>query len=611
MFKRLIFLFCLVLTLSLFSGVAVENRAFAAKKEEKKELTEKQKTTRDNYLKYGEEAMKTGWYGNGFYFSMVKFAICLLGFWVWVYMIDWMNRDAEVLKNPNRTIWNCINCGLLIFVGGFGAMLIIPIFWIGLGISLVAFWVPVLTYSTIRNKPLPPHERVFTADHIYFKLGRMLRMKTTPPKQAWELGPPIALQSMQKDLSKTELDARTLLARNHDGFNQYRFILATAIFKRATGVMFDFTETETQVRFQIDGVWHLTQTINREQSDPLLESAKILVGANPHERRKRQQGMFVAVLEQKNKYEAEFISQGVPNGEKALVQFQVTKVPFNTAEDLGLVDPELTKIKNALAIPEGVVVFSAPLANGLRSSSNVFLRMADRFVRDFVTVEDEQNKYQFVENIPVTFYDSAKGEFPTTVLPDVFFKEPQALVLRDMVNNETLELCCNETQNTRLILTTIRAKDCAEVIFKFLSLGVSPQLFASKLAVISCQRLIRRLCPDCKEAFQPASAMLQKLGIKPGTVNQLYRVRSAPQEGEKQLPPCIKCNDIGYFGRTAMFEILEVNDTIRKVILASKSVEELRIGLQKAGHRGFIPSGLALVAKGITSVDELTRILKM
>ncbi|MDR1492861.1 MAG: Flp pilus assembly complex ATPase component TadA [Planctomycetaceae bacterium] len=611
MFKRLLFLFCLMLTFSLFSGTFVENRAFAAKKEEKKELTETQKTTRDSYLEYGEEAMKTGWYGNGFYFSMVKFAICLIGFWIWVYMIDWMNRDAETLRNPNRTIWNCINCSLLVVIGGFGTMLLIPIFWIGLGVSVVSFWVPVLVYSAIRNKPLPPHERVFTADHIYFKLGRALRMKTPPPKQAWELGPPVALQALQKGLSKTELDARTLLARNHDGFNQYRFILATAIFKRATGVMFDFTETETQVRFQIDGVWHLTQTINREQSDPLLESAKILVGANPQERRKRQQGTFVAIVEQKNKYETEFMSQGVPTGEKALIQFQMTQTPFNTAEDLGLVEPELTKIKNALAIPEGVVVFSAPPANGLRSSSNVFFRLADRFVRDFVTVEDEQNKYQVVENIPITYYDSAKGENPTTVLPDVFFKEPQALVLRDMINKETLELCCRETENARLILTTVRAKDCAEAIFKLLSLGVSPQLFASKLAAISCQRLVRCLCPDCKEAFQPAPATLQKLGIQPGTASRLYRIRSAPQEGEKQPPPCVKCNDIGYFGRTAMFEILEINDTIRKVILSCKSVDELRIGLQKSGHRGFIPSGLALVVKGTTSIDELTRILKM
>lgn len=610
MIKRVIVLFCLVTTLTLASGAFVGNTAFAQKKDDKKELNELQKNTLADYQKRGAESLQEGWYGTGGYFSLVKIIILLVGFWIWVYMIDWMNRDAEVLQLPSRPVWNCINCGLLLLVGGFGTMLLIPVFWIGLGASVVCFWAPLITYAVIRNKPLPPHERVLTPDHIYFSVGRMLRIKTTPPKAAYELGPPVALKASQKDLSQVDLDARTLLARNHPGFNQYRLILANAIFQRATGVMFDYTETDCQVRFQIDGVWHLAQTLLREQADTMLESAKILVGVNPNERRKRQHGMFVAIVEKKNNYETEFASQGVPTGEKVLVQFQITKVPFNTAADLGLVDPELAKVQSALALPEGVFLVSAPLANGLRSSTNVFLRIADRYVRDFVTVEDEQNKYQIIENLPTTFYDSAKGETPMNVLKDVFFKEPQVLVLRDMVDKETLELCCNETENSRLIITTARGKDCAEAIFKLLSLGVSPQLLASKLATVTCQRLIRKLCPSCKEAFQPPPAMLQKLGIRPGTVENLYRVRSAPQEGEKQIP-CTKCNDIGYYGRTAMFEVLEMNDTFRKVILASKSVEQLQKGLQQAGHKGFVPSGMALVANGTTSIEELTRILKM
>jgi len=610
MFKRIIVLFCLVVTLTLASGMSVGNTAFAQKADNEKKLSTLQERTLAEYQKQGAESLKDGWYGTGGYFSIIKIVILLIGFWIWVYMIDWMNRDAEILQLPNRFIWNCVNCGLLLLVGGFGTMLLIPIFWIGLGASFFSFMAPLIAYAIIRNKPLPPHERVLTPDHIYFSVGQMLRIKTTPPKAVYEHGPPVALKAFQKGLSQIDTDARTMLARNHPGFNQYRLILANAIFQRATGVMFDYTEAECRVQFQIDGVWHLAQTLPREQADPMLESAKILVGGNPNERRKRQHGTFVAIVEQKNNYESEFASQGVPTGEKVLVQFQITKVPFSTAADLGLVEPELAKVRNALALTEGVFLVSAPVANGLRSSTNVFMRIADRYVRDFVTIEDEQNKYEVVENLPLTFYDSKKGETPMTVLRDVFFKEPQVLVLRDMIDKETLELCCNETENNRLIITTARGKDCAEAIFKLLVMGVSPQLLASKLATVTCQRLIRTLCPNCKEAFQPSPVMLQKLGIRPGTVEHLYRVRSAPQEGEKWIP-CTKCNDIGYFGRTAIFEVLEMNDMFRKVILASKSVEQLRQGLQKAGHAGFIPSGVALIANGMTSTDELTRILKM
>jgi type II secretory ATPase GspE/PulE/Tfp pilus assembly ATPase PilB-like protein len=425
------------------------------------------------------------------------------------------------------------------------------------------------------------------------------------------LGPPVELKAMQKEMSKVDLDARTMLARSYEGFNPYRLVLANAIYKRATGVMFDYTEEECQVRFQVDGVWHLTQTLTREQGDPMLASAKLLAGLNPNERRKRQHGTFVAIREKKHNYEAEFASQGVPTGEKAIVQFTIAKIPFKTADDLGLVDPALSKVQHALALSEGVMLISAPPANGLRSSTNVFMRIADRYVRDFVTVEDERNRYEVVENLPVAYYDSAKGETPMTVLPDVFFKEPQVLLLRDMINQETVERCFKETENSRLIITTARGKDGAEAIFQLLKLGISPQLLASKLATVTCQRLIRKLCTECKEAFQPPPAMLQKLGIRPGTVSNLYRIRSEPPEGEKPPPPCLKCNEIGYYDRTAMFEILEINDAYRKVILAAKSVEQMRQGLQQAGHKGFVPSGLALVVNGTTSMDELMRILKM
>ena len=610
MLKRIIVLFCLVLVIAFSLGAIVGNSVFAQSDDDTG--VDVAKLYNDSeYSKLGEEALQEGWYGSGGYFNIVKIVIVIIGFWIWVYMIDWMNRDAEELLNPLRGIWNSINCGLLLFVGGLGTLWLIPIFWIGLGASVVAFWAPVVTYAVIRNKPLPPHDRVLTADHIYFCIARMLRMKTPDTKQAHELGPPVTLKALQKDTAKVDLDARTLLARNHEGYNPYRFILANAIYKRATGVMFDYSETECQVRFQIDGVWHLTQTLTREQGDPMLESAKLLAGVNPNERRKRQQGYFVAIVEKKHNYEAEFASQGVPTGEKAIIQFQIMKVPFKNADDIGLVEPELAKVKHALALSEGVMLISAPLANGMRSSTNVFMKIADRYVRDFVTVEDEQNKYESVENLPPTFYDSAKGETPMNVLPDVFFKEPQVLLLRDMINKDVLERCCNETENTRLIITTARGKDCAEAIFQLLSLGISRQLLASKLATVTCQRLIRKLCTECKEAFQPPPAMLQKLGIRPGTVENLYRIRSEPREGEKKPLPCLKCNDIGYYGRTAVFEILEINDAFRKVILAAKSVEQMRQGLQQAGHKGFVPAGLAWVANGTTSVDELTRILKM
>jgi type II secretory ATPase GspE/PulE/Tfp pilus assembly ATPase PilB-like protein len=256
-----------------------------------------------------------------------------------------------------------------------------------------------------------------------------------------------------------------------------------------------------------------------------------------------------------------------------------------------------------------MVVFSAAPANGLKSTLNVAIRTADRFTRDFATVEDAQNRYEEVENVPVTLYDSEKGETPMNVLPDVFFREPQVMVIRDLVNTETLELCLEEIDNERLIITSVRSRDAIDTLLRMLAMKIPPEQFASKVSVVIFQKLIRKLCPDCKEAYQPSPKLLQKLGLPKGKVKELYRVRSEPEEGEKHVP-CTTCYDIGYAGRTAFFDILEITDDLRKAMVTDPKPETLRQAARKSGQKGLTFEGTLLVAKGVTSVEELMRVLK-
>jgi len=619
--RQLASIVSLTLFIVLFAGMTAGHSVYAAQRDEdqdknKPKLSAEQEKKLQEYKQYGAEAEKHGWYGTGNYFSITKIVLWVALIWGWFGMIDWMNRDAEFFRNPKRPHWNALNCGLLILFGGFATALNpIPYgFWISYVLNIIAFVVPVWIYSTIRNKPLPPHERVLTPEHLRFFVAicfkKLFKIKfETKQFASYEVGPSIELTASGKNVSERDLTARTLLARNHEGFNDFRFILADAIIKRADAIMLDYGETETQVRFQIDGVWHFNKTLPRDRSDTMSESSKLLCGLNPKERRQKQQGAFIAAFEKKRRFDAVFLCQGIPTGERALIQFQTKKIPFKTYTELGIDEKTEARIKNILDIPQGFVIFSAPPGNGLRSSMDVFLFCSDRFTREFVTVEDEQNRYQEVENVALTVYDSYKGDDLMAVLKDTFFKEPKVFVLRDILNKEVLELCCNEVDNDRLILTTDRAKDTAEALYHFLAKGASPQLFVSKINYVVCQRLARRLCVDCKEAFQPPPKLLQQLGIPQGMIRELYRVRSAPQEGEKR-EKCQKCEDLGYFGRTVIFEILEINDEIRKAMMTASSLEQLRAAIQKTGHRGFIPSGVMQVARGVISVEELMRVLK-
>ena len=151
------------------------------------------------------------------------------------------------------------------------------------------------------------------------------------------------------------------------------------------------------------------------------------------------------------------------------------------------------------------------------------LHACDRFTREFAALEEETNRYQEVENIPVTTYNAADGQSPSDVLPKFFRTEPNVVVIRDLVDAETVEFLCEQIPDDRLIISTIRAKDCAEALLRVLALGVSPADFAKSITAVVNQRLIRKLCDACKEAYAPTPQVLQQLGIPEGRVQAFYR----------------------------------------------------------------------------------------
>lgn len=566
----------------------------------------------------GPAALQRGWLGSGGYLSITKLLLFLLVFFCWVFTTNWVSCDSEKLELENRFFWNSLN--FFTYLIASSILFYLPVkspilFFVTFPLTFLCWLVPVIVYVVVRNKPLPPFERVMTGEHLKYlfavflsKFGIKMKIKKT---MSYEGGSPIEISAAGRNVDPQALGARTILARNNPGFNDFRRIVFDSLERKADGILFDSQSDQTAVKFLIDGVWIDMSPLNRDRGDAAVFAMKLLVGGDPEKPQPRLVGSFLATIRKKTKFNADLTVQTAQGGvEKAIVSFVIQKVPFNSLEELGIRPETQTKIVDALNAPRGLVVFSAAPANGLRSTMNVAARSADRYTRDFATVEDVQNPYQFIENVTLNQYDSLKGENPMSVLPDVFFREPQVLLIRDLVNTDTLKLCCEEVEeNNRLIITTLRAKDAVDTILRMLAMKVPPQLLASALRTVISQRLIRKLCPDCKEVFEPQPALLQRLGLPPDRVTQLYRVRSAPQPGEKQKP-CLSCNDIGYLGRTALCEVIEINDEIRKILVSNPAADAIRKASVQAGNRGFLFEGALLVAKGITSVEELARVMK-
>jgi len=550
-----------------------------------------------------DSAIQEGWSGPGFYLSWLKVFACWLVFLVWVAATDWVNRDCQAMK-LDYFRWNPIVFGT--FMGALVLVLLIPLFAISFPLLVLALVAPFTTYVVKRNKQVEAHERVFTPDHLRHWFAQRFSGKKgkaqAEKKDVHETGPPVTL-SARGGATERDDRANLLAARQAPGFRDVRVVVADGLSRRADAIMLDYTQQGVGVRHLIDGVWHNSEPLEREMADPMLEAFKTLCGLKWEDRQSRQQGAFAAEYESL-KYTASFVSQGTKTGERVVLQFEGKKTPFKTLDDIGMRPKMQEEFRELIGRRKGFLLFSAMPASGLRSTTNVALRAMDRLTRDFVAVEDDKNRYEEVENIKVVTYQGAEGQTPDSVLRKVFLEEPEVVIVRDLVNAETVSRLCEEIDNDRLIVGTIRAKDCAEALLRVLAMKVPPAEFAKHITAVLNQRLIRKLCEHCKEAYVPTPQLLGQLGIPQGRVDVLYR---PPQQTEEV---CNACGGIGYVGRTGIFELLVVGDAVRKALASTPKLDQLRQAARKAGMRTLQEEGIVLVAKGVTSLPELMRVLK-
>lgn len=540
--------------------------------------------------------------GPGYYLSLVKVVVCWVIFLLWVRSTDWMSRDATELRLDYKR-WNLL--GFFSFVVAFILLWMLPWFWLAMPLMLLAWLGPFIAYVVHRNSKVTIDETVLTPGHIRFWLSENLKVvgiKIAAESTRRGKGPPVELKALGKD-ERTNT-ANVLLARQSIGYSLTQGLVAEIIGKRVDGVLMDFTQAAVAMRYQIDGVWHDAEGRDRESGDAMLAVMKTIAGLDAKQRVKRQEGAFGAEFE-KVKYTCKLLSQGTKTGERALLQLQGRKQQLDRLADLDMRPKLIEDLKAVLSQPQGMIVISTPPAGGLSTLLPATIKEMDRFVRGFVGIESAAVKELNVENVVMTLFDPAAGQNPAAVLPKIIREHPDVYVVPDMVDAESATLLCEQVENeNRMVVTSVRAKEVADSLLQVLRLKVPPARFAASLTAAVNQRLIRKLCPKCKEAFAPTAQLLEQLGIPAGRIEALYRTPQQPEE------VCTECQGIGYVGRTGIFEVLIADDNVRQTLATNPQLAPLRQAARRAGMRTLQEEGIVLVAKGITSLQELMRVLK-
>lgn len=428
-----------------------------------------------------------------------------------------------------------------------------------------------------------------------------------------EFTPPIEFTAAGKTPEEQKTNLK--IVKPSPGFDPTVELVSDAIIKNADVTVLDFNPKQVVIRFQIDGLWHSGAPMDRETGDYMLASLKQLAGLDYRERRARQEGSFQTLF-LKTKQKFKLVSQGIQTGERVALYLDYKRPPLDTVEQQGMRPSMLKNLQPILNDSStGLVLVTGVPGEGYTTVWRGVLDACDRLTRDYFVLEEKGKLEPEVINIYPIEFDPAKGENAMSPINQLLLREPDVLAFPELTDGNLLNQIIDLSVNKSIpMFTRIPGKHCIDAMLRVLLLKPDVEKFADRINCVVAMRLIRLLCDDCKIGFQPHPALLQKLGLPPGRVAQLYKPfvfkPGMVDENEEEIEPCATCSGIGYRGRTGLFEMLTVTPELKQALVASPQAGKLAAIAKRQGHISMQMEGIVMVAGGRTSVDELQRVLK-
>ncbi len=536
----------------------------------------------------------------GNYISLWKFAPVVLLFFAWVHYGAWVGEDAASLK-VRPALWNAVQMGTGVLAVLLG--LTVPSLPGSLACALAAWGGPLALYIRERNERVPESGKVMTPAHIrkwsIRQLARLgIHIGTGKAVEA-VVGPPISFIGKTRTGAKDEKASRSV--ETSKGYMAARELVYDAILRRATDIHIEPNEDETSVRIRIDGVMYPTEPFDRPVGDAITNIFKVLSAMDITERRRPQDGSFGAVCE-KREIDFRVASQGTRHGEKISLRILDQSNSVSTLEGLGMRKQLEEKLKEIITQPHGMFLSCGPTGAGKSTTLYAALNHIDRYENNIITVEDPvEYKMDGVTQIEI---NQKSGQSFAQSLKSILRQDPDVVMIGEIRDEETAKIACQAAATGHMVFSTVHANDSVSALFRILDLGVEPFMLGGSLSAVLAQRLARRLCPHCKEPYHPNPDFLKKAGLSTEKVKEFFRPPTNPEE------TCTHCGGLGYRGRVGVFELLNINERMRDMIRDKAAMSAIKAEARKDGMLYMKEEGLRLVVRGVTSVDELLRVVK-
>ena len=538
---------------------------------------------------------------SGFYLSLFKLILILGAFFAWAWIGKWVNQDSLSLK-VNSEYWNSA-----VLLGGMGGLLVLLSmsgFSLGFFLLLLLQGVPLGLYIRERNSCVPESARLLTKKHIksvVFRTLARLGVNLGGKKMKQQLlGPDI--EFIGKTSTGRRDTSRTSQVENSRGFLAAKELVYDALIKRATDIHLEPKEDELQVRMRIDGVMLAVEPFDRALGDNVVNIFKILGAMDITEKRKSLDGSFRAITDGRE-IDFRVATQGTRDGEKMTLRILDQSQSVSTLDDLGFRKQLEDQIKDIIHQPHGLMLVCGPTGAGKSTTLYAAINSIDSYQQNIITIEDPVE--YTMENVTQIEINTKAGQTFATSLRSVLRQDPDIVMIGEIRDGDTANIACQAANTGHMVFSTVHANDSITALFRMIDLGVDVSMLSSSLSAILAQRLARRLCPDCKEAYTPKPEFLKKANLPAEKIDKLYR---PPKEGENAA--CPTCAGTGYRGRIGVYELLVITDRMRDLIRDKAALSALKAEARKAGMLYMQEEGLRLVVKGITSIEELLRVVK-
>jgi type IV pilus assembly protein PilB len=377
-------------------------------------------------------------------------------------------------------------------------------------------------------------------------------------------------------------------------------VLARAADEGASDVHFEPQAKDLLIRFRHDGVLHEIMTIPKRLQAGVISRLKVMADLDIAERRVPQDGR-IGLTVGGRPIDMRVASLPTVYGEKVVIRLLDRSNVMLRLEELGFSEQALARYRRSFLKPYGAILVTGPTGSGKSTTLYATLNILNTPEKNIITVEDPVeyrlsgiNQVQINPKAGLTF---ASG------LRSILRCDPDIVMVGEVRDKDTAQIAVESALTGHLVLSTLHTNDAPGALTRLTEMGVEPFLTASAVDCVIAQRLVRKLCEHCKEAFQPTSESLRQSGFSTEAIERreeltLYRAVGCP-----------RCNNTGYKGRMGLYEVMPVTEAIERLIVERKSADELGRVARAEGMVSLRQDGLERVMQGLTSIEEISRVI--